>query len=227
MSGLQIFFTVLAILVAVASFVINLARTPPDVAVSNLSRWAETMGIHDVPAWLRRQKADEIAYRWARRVLIVLVAIGIIGAAKSFFSSQPAVVLTSPSAPTPTTTRNVVPTSNTIREGQPPFSGLTEFDALSDADFVSLVHKRMGDLRSVENKYDIRRQQLLATPPNNHDTFTIINKKKEDIGQEEQIEFKTLGPEIRSIYNSLLKRRKEPYLGCVNSTLAIHSFAAN
>jgi len=58
MSGWQAFFWVLGPLLAIASLVMALARTPPKDAISNLPKWAEWAGLHRIPAWLRDRTAD-------------------------------------------------------------------------------------------------------------------------------------------------------------------------
>jgi hypothetical protein len=57
------------------AIVMALARTPPDVAISSLSQWAEWAGVHRIPLWLRNPKADEVTFRWGKRLLIVSTAI--------------------------------------------------------------------------------------------------------------------------------------------------------
>jgi hypothetical protein len=87
MGGRQLFFAICALLIAIASFVMNLARTPPDIAFSNLSLWAERIGLHHIPGWLRDPKADEVAFRWARILRIALFIIIAIGTVSYFVSS--------------------------------------------------------------------------------------------------------------------------------------------
>ena len=78
--GWQLFFWILAALLAIASLIMNFARTPPEVAISNLSLWVEWFGFHNIPAWLVDRRADEVARRWAARAMLALVPIGIGGA---------------------------------------------------------------------------------------------------------------------------------------------------
>jgi hypothetical protein len=79
--GWQFFFWILAAVFAFGSLVMNLARTPPDVAISNLSLWVEWCGIHRIPPWLRDRHADDVAFRWARIATITsLILIGLGGA---------------------------------------------------------------------------------------------------------------------------------------------------
>lgn len=74
MSVSQIFFSILAAFVGIASLIMALARTPPEDAASNLSKWAARLKIY------YDRRIDEIAYRWAKAVLIVVVTVGLIGA---------------------------------------------------------------------------------------------------------------------------------------------------
>ena len=89
----------------------GLARTPPDVAVSNLSEWARKIGFHRIPGWLRDRRADEITYRWAARAFVALILVGIVGVGIYLTSSRTA--LTNPSVVTPippTQTQQPTPT---------------------------------------------------------------------------------------------------------------------
>ena len=61
MSWLAIAFATWSALTGLVSVIMALARTSPDDAVSNLSKWAKRAGLHDIPQWLRNQRADEIA----------------------------------------------------------------------------------------------------------------------------------------------------------------------
>jgi hypothetical protein len=81
----------------------NLARTPPDVAVSNLSLWVGKIGFHKIPipSWLRDRQADEIGYRWSKRALGALVIVGLIAGAIYFAPTmKPVFTPTSPAPPT-------------------------------------------------------------------------------------------------------------------------------
>lgn len=71
MSWEQVFFASAGTALGLAGLIMALARTPPDVAASNLSQWARAVGIHNVPSWLQDTQADKIAREWARRVLIM------------------------------------------------------------------------------------------------------------------------------------------------------------
>jgi hypothetical protein len=55
-----------------------LARTGPDEAVSNLSKWAQKAHIHRAPEWLARKNADAFVRTWGTRAIIALVPIGLI-----------------------------------------------------------------------------------------------------------------------------------------------------
>jgi hypothetical protein len=73
MGGWQAFFWITGALLALASLVMALARTPPTDAISNLSKWAEWLGIRDIPSWLRDRRAD----RWAGDIAILVVILGV------------------------------------------------------------------------------------------------------------------------------------------------------
>jgi hypothetical protein len=86
MSWLAIAFATWSALTGLVSVIMALARTSPDDAVSNLSKWAKRAGLHDIPQWLRNQRADEIAYHWAKISLIVLITIGALGGGAYFLT---------------------------------------------------------------------------------------------------------------------------------------------
>jgi hypothetical protein len=86
MSGLAVGFAIWAALTGTVGAVMALARTPPDDAVSNLSKWAVWAGLHHVPEWLRNRRADDIAYRWASISLVVLIIVGVLGASYYFLA---------------------------------------------------------------------------------------------------------------------------------------------
>jgi hypothetical protein len=79
--GWQFFFWILAAVLAFAGFVMSLARTPPEDAISNLSLWAEWCGIHRIPPWLRDRHADDVAFRWARLATITTIILIVSGGA--------------------------------------------------------------------------------------------------------------------------------------------------
>jgi hypothetical protein len=75
MSGGQITIASgLALLIALASLIMRLASTSPNVADSNLSEWLKSVGLKNPPHWLAKKEADQIAFRWAR----ILTAIGVL-----------------------------------------------------------------------------------------------------------------------------------------------------
>jgi hypothetical protein len=102
-----------------------------------------------------------------------------------------------------------------------PYSAATMLDGASNADFVALVNRRMQDLRNLERDYQSQLTQLILSPPGDQVGFQNAAKRKQEIESEEEEKFKTLLPELRELYNSLLKRRREPYLGCANISLAV------
>ena len=55
------------------------ARTGPDEAVSNLSKWLERGGLHRIPGWLRARVIDKWAIRGAMLAMAVLLFVGGIG----------------------------------------------------------------------------------------------------------------------------------------------------
>jgi hypothetical protein len=101
----------------------------------------------------------------------------------------------------------------------PPFGGVTEFDGFSNKELREAVSKRMKELRSFEQGYDERKRSAVSSGSKKA-SFVEMSKQKEAIELEEEQEFKKYIPEVRAMYNSLLKRRKEPYLGCNMMELA-------
>jgi len=79
MSGWQIFFAVIGVLIGVTGLMMALARTPPTDAVSNLSKWVEWAGIGHIPIWLRNPDVDRKASRWSRITLAALIVISAFG----------------------------------------------------------------------------------------------------------------------------------------------------
>ena len=75
MSSLAIIFAAWGALGVLAAIVMALARTGPDEARSNLSKWAETFGIPEVPSWLRMRSADRLAFRGAATAMVLLVGL--------------------------------------------------------------------------------------------------------------------------------------------------------
>jgi hypothetical protein len=78
--GSQFFFWILAAVLAFGSLVMNLARTPPEIAISNLSLWVEWCGIRRIPPWLRDRHADDVAFRWPRIATITSIILMVLGA---------------------------------------------------------------------------------------------------------------------------------------------------
>jgi hypothetical protein len=83
------------------------ARTRPREAVSALSEWAEFYGFHRIPGWLRNEQADAVAQRWARRIVVLSLFIGLVGIAFYLRTPQQPVEIPSSSRETP----NPTPTS--------------------------------------------------------------------------------------------------------------------
>ena len=92
MSGAQVFFAVAALAVALASLLMRMASTPPKTAASNLSEWAKTLHLPDIPPWLLDKNADDVAETWARRVRMVGVFVLILSGAVWFWTPQTKVV---------------------------------------------------------------------------------------------------------------------------------------
>ncbi len=78
MGSLQIFFWIFGALLGIAALLMAFARTPPDDAISNLSKWAKWAGIHHVPTWLRNRAADITVIRWAYILSAIMIAGGLI-----------------------------------------------------------------------------------------------------------------------------------------------------
>ena len=77
MLGFQIALGLWGALATLASLVMAMARTPPDEARSNLSKWALSFGLRNPPDWLENVSADTIARRWAARTMALLIGIAI------------------------------------------------------------------------------------------------------------------------------------------------------
>ncbi len=110
MSGWQWAFAIWAAFTGTVGALMGLARTPPDVAVSNLSEWARKIGFHRIPGWLRDRRADEITYRWAARALVALILVGIVGVGIYLTSSRTALTIPSVLTPLPPTQTQPQPT---------------------------------------------------------------------------------------------------------------------
>ena len=91
MSGWQIFFSVLALLVALAGLTMAFARTPPDAASSSLSQWADRLGIKDIPQWLRDRSIGRLIFRWAAAAMFCLIFVLGFGLGMLRNSSAPSV----------------------------------------------------------------------------------------------------------------------------------------
>jgi hypothetical protein len=68
-----------SILVVVAGVIMFAARTGPDEAASNISKWIKCLGWRRIPPSLRDPKIDRIVSRWAALALIGLILIFAIG----------------------------------------------------------------------------------------------------------------------------------------------------
>ena len=55
-----------------------IARTGPDEAVSNLSKWAKKVHIHRFPEWLSRKDTDAFVWKWGKWTILPLAAIGVL-----------------------------------------------------------------------------------------------------------------------------------------------------
>jgi hypothetical protein len=73
------FFAIWGCLTGTVGLIMAFARTGPDDAASNLSKWLERAGIHQIPNWLRARQADKLVYRWAMLVMAALLFVGGIG----------------------------------------------------------------------------------------------------------------------------------------------------
>jgi hypothetical protein len=62
-----------------AGLVMALARTPPNEAASNLSKWLEWIGFHHIPRWLRDRAADRWVLRYGLVMMAILFFVGGIG----------------------------------------------------------------------------------------------------------------------------------------------------
>jgi hypothetical protein len=83
-----IFLTIWGAVVATVGLVMAFARTGPDEAASNLSKWAEKVGLHNAPRWLRSKAADRLVLRWGKVVLVLLALVGFCAGGILFFREQ-------------------------------------------------------------------------------------------------------------------------------------------
>ena len=79
MSGWQVFFALVSIFIGCASLIMAFARTSPEDASSNLSKWVDKLGFRKLAAWIRDRKSVYLVYRWARIALIIAVALAALG----------------------------------------------------------------------------------------------------------------------------------------------------
>src|SRR5271166_5951195 len=84
MSGVQWAFAVWAAFIGSVGALMAIARTSPEDAFSNLSKWAERFGVHHIPNWLRDRRIDDVVFRWSRYAFVVLINTGLVG----FFAWQ-------------------------------------------------------------------------------------------------------------------------------------------
>jgi hypothetical protein len=101
---LAIFFATTGLVVALAGLLMRLASTHPDTAVSNLSEWAKRFGVHKIPTWLADKRADDVARKWASKIVAIGVFVLILVGAGWYRISQttvgpPVVPPTPPTAP--------------------------------------------------------------------------------------------------------------------------------
>jgi hypothetical protein len=70
-------WSVIAGVVPVLALMMAFARTGPDDAVSNLSKWAGKFGLKRLPEWLLSKDADRWTIRWTRRTILILSILGV------------------------------------------------------------------------------------------------------------------------------------------------------
>src|SRR5271170_6055605 len=79
MGSWQPFFWILGALLAIAGLVMALARTPPNDAVSNLSKWIDWVGLHRLATNLRSPSIDRRVFRLGLISMGILLFIGGVG----------------------------------------------------------------------------------------------------------------------------------------------------
>jgi hypothetical protein len=95
-------------------------------------------------------------------------------------------------APPPTHNENASPQI----AGCAPFSGVTEFDGMTNAAFAVLVNHRTDELREFERSYHDRLSRIITSSPNESKNeergaaFQRIAKQKQDIETEREEKFK-------------------------------------
>lgn len=86
-----------------------LARTPPDEAISTLSKWARWAGVHRVPAWLMDRTTDLTISRWATRTAIISFIVLAFGLVVYFLKPTPSPPAASVAAPTVSVSKELPP----------------------------------------------------------------------------------------------------------------------
>jgi hypothetical protein len=84
------------------------ARTGPDEAVSNLSKWANKLGFHRISAWLRTRRADQLVFHWSLVAMGALILAWLGGVIYIFLSPAP-VPTPGPSIALPASTLPPIP----------------------------------------------------------------------------------------------------------------------
>lgn len=120
-----------------------------------------------------------------------------------------------------------VATSPPASNNSPAYAGVTAYDNLTNLDFSKKVHAITAELRIFERDYQNKKKHLVAaastgeTPEQERNNFRELSKQKDALENEEQSKFNEYLPQTRAIYLSLLKRRKEPQLGCWNLEISV------
>jgi hypothetical protein len=118
--------------------------------------------------------------------MVALAVIGVAGLVYYFYMSADSI---KPVTASPLTPYASIPPRTAV-EGPSPYSGITEFDSLSNAELAALVNKRTDELRSFESGYQDRIRQVVSsavqggTSEQQHNMFKELSKRKEELEQE-------------------------------------------
>ena len=78
MSPTQVISWALTIIAILSGLIAAAARTPPDDALRNWTDWAQKLGIHKLPGWLKAPGFREKVGSWAARAFVVSILMGIL-----------------------------------------------------------------------------------------------------------------------------------------------------
>jgi transcriptional regulator with XRE-family HTH domain len=149
MSGVAIAFAIWGCLTGTVGVVMALARTGPDEAVSNLSKWIEKVGLHRLAFRLRSPVTDRRVFRAGLIAMATLLFIGGVGVGMWLNSSG----LTAP--PTPgelDRTKHALPAAPS--QAARSQANLTQEDIATKIDIWRSVYSQMDDFAKALNLGD-------------------------------------------------------------------------